>query len=121
VAAIETAVAEVETPDGVGDRRGWLAGAFPRIANPTGPQTRWGEIGLGAWRARVLARLCAAPGDAIVFTHFIAMNAAISAALGVDDTIVAWPGHCGVAELRLVAGRLVLVSGPGGAAASEVR
>jgi broad specificity phosphatase PhoE len=114
IADVQPAVAEVQTPNGVADRRAWLLAAFPSIADPDAPPTRWADIGLSAWRAAVVDQLLQAQSTLVVFTHFIAMNAAVSAALGVDQTIVCRPGHCGIAALAIEQGALRLISAPEG-------
>jgi broad specificity phosphatase PhoE len=113
-AQITPAAAEVETPEGVEDRRAWLMAAFPRIADRQALPTHWAEIGLSGWRDRVVEQLLKAQADVAVFTHFIAINAAVSAALATDETIVCQPGHTGVAEFEIKAGQLVLIRAPNG-------
>lgn len=103
-AAIEPAVAEIPTPADVADRKAWLrtlmAGAWPPAhAAPT----------LADWRAHLVATLCAQPGDTIVFTHFVAINVALGAALGLEDVIVRQPANAAIVAFALEAGRLRLI------------
>lgn len=109
---VEPRVAEVVAPSNAHDRRAWLAGAFPRIAAPDAPVTTWRDVGLSDWRNNVVQALLGAASDTLVFSHFIAMNAAVSAALGVDETIVCWPAHTGVAIFSARDGRLHLEESP---------
>ncbi|MBU6373774.1 MAG: phosphoglycerate mutase family protein [Alphaproteobacteria bacterium] len=103
-ALIEPAVAEIPTPAGVADRKVWLrtlmAGAWP--SQDDAPD-------LAAWRARLVATLRAQPGDTIVFTHFVAINVALGAALGVEDVVVRQPANAAIVAFEIEAGRLRLV------------
>jgi hypothetical protein len=44
-----------------------------------------------------------------VFTHFIAINVIVGAALGVEHTIVCTPDHASITEIDIGAGALRLV------------
>jgi broad specificity phosphatase PhoE len=80
--AIETRIAEIPSPEGVplNDRVGWLRGAC---------KGTWTELGVRyqGYRDDVAAYLLALTDDSVVFSHFIAINAAIGAATG-DDRVV---------------------------------
>lgn len=77
---IEPRVAEIPSPTGnVRERRTWLRD----IAAGT-----WTDVpDLVAWRQAVIAALLTLQQDTVVFTHYIAINVAIGAALS-DDRIV---------------------------------
>jgi broad specificity phosphatase PhoE len=79
---LEARVAEIPSPVGVplNDRVGWLRAAC---------EGTWAELGgpYPAYRNDVAAYLLALNQDTIVFSHFIAINAAIGAATG-DDRVV---------------------------------
>ena len=78
------------------------------------------EDGLLAWRDGLLGALLALPADTVVVTHFVAINAAVGAALG-DDRVVSFrPGHCSRTTLRLCDRGLELVH-LGAEAATVVR
>ncbi len=47
--------------------------------------------------------------DTAVFTHFIALNAIVSALTGSEDTIVFRPGHASITELEATPSGLRLV------------
>lgn len=108
-ARIEPRVSEVATPAGIGNRRAWLGETFPWRAGA--PGRPWASLApsLHAWRAQVLAAARAIAADSAVFTHFIAINAIVGAALGRDDTIVCRPDHASITELRVGDGALTLV------------
>jgi broad specificity phosphatase PhoE len=80
--AIETEVAEIPSPEGVplNDRVGWLREACKGTWAALGPRYQ-------SYRDDVAACLLLLGDDAVVFSHFIAINAAIGAATG-DDRVV---------------------------------
>lgn len=70
--------------------RGFMAGGWTGV-----------HPGLATWRDGVLGALRGLPGDAVVVTHFIAINAAVGAALG-DDRVVSFrPANCSRTILRI--------------------
>ena len=79
---IEARVAELPSPEGVplNDRVGWLRSAC---------QGTWSELGsrYQSYSDELAALLLSLTEDTIVFSHFIAINAAIGAATG-DDRVV---------------------------------
>jgi broad specificity phosphatase PhoE len=76
--AVEPRVAEIPTPSAVAPeaRGAWLREAF----GATWP-TIVGDMDYVGWRDAVAAAVAASPGAA-VFSHFVAINAAVSAATG---------------------------------------
>lgn len=82
VPVIEPLVVEIPSPPGVpmGQRVAWLQAAMAGTwADLGGPWTRY--------RDAVLAFITTQPADAVVVSHFIAINAVIGACLG-DDRLV---------------------------------
>ena len=55
------------------------------------------------------ARLLAVEVDTVVVSHFVAINAAIGAAVGSDQIVVAALDNCSQTVIDVVDGRLVLV------------
>lgn len=102
-------VGEVVAPPGTTDRRAWLRANFP-WSDPT-IRRAWPELdaGLHRWRADALDAVRALESDVAVFSHFIAINAIVGAALGREETIVCRPGHASITELALEDGTLTLV------------
>lgn len=100
---IERAVAEVVAPhEGLEERIAWLREFMP---------SNWGEQegAQQAWRANVVRALVDLPQDTVIFTHFIAINAAVGAATG-DDRIVNFrPDNCSVTVMESIADELRLV------------
>jgi broad specificity phosphatase PhoE len=104
----EPRVSEVATPAGVGDRRAWLLQNFPWQG---GPARHWSDLApeLSAWREQMLGWARTLVDDSAVFTHFIAINVLVGAALARNETIVCKPGHASITELDVDDGRLRLV------------
>lgn len=106
---LETRVGEVATPAGVEDRRAWLAGHFPwRGDEPATWDSLTDEVRI--WRDNVLACVRSLGEDAVVFTHFVAINAVVGAALQRTETVVCAPDFASITELAVEAGVLRLVS-----------
>ena len=106
---IEPGVSEVATPASCDDRRAWLRENFPWPAGAADMTWRQLDPRLGAWRADVLAAVCAVAEDCAVFTHFIAINVIVGAALTREHTIVCRPGYASITQLALDRGALRLV------------
>jgi broad specificity phosphatase PhoE len=101
-------VGEIATPGGIGlaDRGTWLRDLLGR---------RWPELDsdLQVWRRHLLDALWAIDSDAVVVTHFVAINVAVGWATGDDRIVSLYPGHCSVTTLDgdSRARRLSLVAG----------
>ncbi|HEX6787226.1 MAG TPA: histidine phosphatase family protein [Acidimicrobiales bacterium] len=104
--AIEPLVAEIPSPEGVpmGERVAWLRTAMA---------SRWSELGPRYVRFRdaVVGRLLAATAPVVVVSHFVAINAAIGAALGDDRMVLRSLDNCSVTVLEVDDGVLHLVEG----------
>ena len=102
---IEEAVAEIPTPTNLAsEARGpWLRGAFV---------AKWadveGDIDYALWRDRV-AEAVARHAGAAIFTHFVAINAAVSAATGDDQVLSFQPGHASITVFEVENGKLSLI------------
>jgi broad specificity phosphatase PhoE len=108
-ATIEQRVSEVATPGDVADRRAWLRRNFPW--QDAEARRTWEEldITMREWRERVLAALREIETDAAIFTHFIAINAIVGAAINRRDTIVCRPDHASITEVEMRDGKLHLL------------
>jgi len=102
---IDPRVGEIPTPGALAadDRPAWLRRTF---------QGRWrdieGDLDYVAWTRRVAQGVASHPGAA-VFSHFVALNAAVSVATG-DERVAAFrPDHASVTVFDLVDDRLILV------------
>jgi broad specificity phosphatase PhoE len=117
---IEARVGEVATPPGVSDRRAWLQENFPWRAGGVAKSWTTRDEGLRAWREEVLTCVRGLEHDCAVFTHFIAINVILGAALASDDTIVRRPDYASITEVELSGGRLRLVRAGAEMGAGEV-
>jgi hypothetical protein len=96
----EPRVSEVAAPAGVADRRAWLLQNFPWRG---GEARAWSDLdpALRAWRDQMLGFIRGLDRDCAVFTHFIAINVIVGAALARDETIVCRPGYASITEIAL--------------------
>lgn len=103
---IEPAVAELPSPEGVAtaERPGWLRG----VVGGT-----WADLPepFRLYRAEVLACLAAIGTDTVVVSHFIAINAAVGAALGDNRLVVLHLDNCSRTILDNGDDRFTLVEG----------
>ena len=103
---IDAAVGEIPTPAALApdDRAAWLRAAF---------KGRWGEIegdrDYDAWRRGVAQALLARAGWA-VFSHFVAINGAVTAIEGRDEVLALQPDHASVTVLESDGKALTLVA-----------
>jgi broad specificity phosphatase PhoE len=103
---IDARVGEIPTPSGLGEaeRGPWLRQAFTQ---------RWGEVkgdlDYDAWR-RSVGEALATRGGAAVFSHFVAINAAVSCASGDDRVLGFRPDHASITVFDAEGGVLSLVA-----------
>ena len=103
---IDPGVGEIPTPATLSPehRPDWLRQAF------TG---RWsdipGDLDYAAW-TRDVARCVASHAGAAVFSHFVALNAAVSAATGGEQVAAFRPDHGSVTVFELVGDDLILIA-----------
>jgi broad specificity phosphatase PhoE len=101
---VEQAVAEIPSPEGVAmaDRIDWLRAAM---------QGTWSELEprYVTYRDQVVSTLAGTAEDSVVFSHFVAINAAIGAAIGDDRLVVRSLDNCSVTVFDVVDGSLQLV------------
>lgn len=109
-AILEPAVSEVVAPAGVSDRRTWLRENFPW--DEGGVRRRWVDVdpALLAWRDDVTNAMRTVRRDSAVFSHFIAINVIVGAAIGAEETMVFRPGHASITEIASEGGALRVVS-----------
>ena len=104
--SIEPRMAEIPSPDGVkmADRVEWLREAM---------QGTWTDLGLRyvTFRDSVGAALRSRDSDAVLFSHFIAINAAIGLAVGDDRLVIRSLDNCSVTIVEVIKGTLRLVEG----------
>ncbi len=103
-AAIEPGVAEVPSSHTDAEARTrWLDWFL---------SSRWSDIDahLQDWRAGVLEALQSMNHDAVIFTHFVAINVAVGAATESDDVLCFRPGNCSRTVVEVNSTGLTLVS-----------
>jgi broad specificity phosphatase PhoE len=103
---VEPAVAEIPSPLGVPmtERVDWLRRAM------TGTWTELGDR-YTSYRSGVVSALLSLDGDSVVFSHFVAINAAIGAAAYDDRLVIRSLDNCSVTVMEVVHGALQLVEG----------
>jgi broad specificity phosphatase PhoE len=103
-ATLTRAVAEIPVPADVTDHRSWLT----RVMN-----SKWSDNyiseGLRNWRDGIAQALLAQKEDTIIFSHFVAINAAVGLASAQDDVIVFKPGHASITILETQSDQLRLI------------
>jgi broad specificity phosphatase PhoE len=62
------------------------------------------------WRDELVRHALAQTGDAVIVTHFVAINVLVGAALGDDRTTVFRPGNASLTEIEIANGAIRLVS-----------
>jgi broad specificity phosphatase PhoE len=102
---VDPRVGEIPTPRGLSasERPDWLRGAF---------LGRWaeivGDLDYAAWARGVASALTRYEGAA-VFSHFVALNAAVATATGCEQVVVFRPDHCSRTVFQAKGDRLILV------------
>ncbi len=103
-AVVEPAVAEIPSPSDDPVVRGpWLRELVRGTWRAGAPELR-------GWCDGVIGALLALPGDAIVVTHFVAINVAVGRATGDDRVVCFAPGNCSQTVLDSDGGALRVVS-----------
>jgi broad specificity phosphatase PhoE len=101
---IEHAVAEIPSPKGMSlEERGlWLR---------TLMAGSWRDAGrdLEEWRAACVAAVAALPEDTVIFSHYVAINVLMGAAIGDDRVVTFSPENCSVTLFDNTGGKLRLV------------
>jgi len=114
MARVDAAVGEVRAPDEeLTARSEWLRGAMAGT---------WDDLGdtYVRWRQAVVDALLSLDRDTVVFSHFIAINAALGMAIGVQAVVCSRLANCSVTILDNDGGRLSLVES-GVEGASQIR
>jgi len=102
-ASVDPAVGEILSPsDDLAQRTEWLRDMLHH---------RWGELDpdLREWRDRVVAALLAVQTDAVIVTHFVAINAGVGAATDDDRVVCFRPDNCSCTVLEADDGKLRVI------------
>jgi len=103
VAELDPAFGEVPSPSAdLAERAAWLPGLLAG---------RWSESddAVAAWRAELVAAARAITADTVAFTHFVAINALVSAAQGTDEVTAFLPANASVTTIEVADGSLEVV------------
>lgn len=102
---IEPRVAEIPVPAHVTDHREWLT----KVMSGAWQDSHVDE-GLRQWRDQIGKALLEVKADTLVFSHFVAINAAVGLATQADQVTCFKPGHASITILRNIDGFLRLES-----------
>jgi broad specificity phosphatase PhoE len=94
-AMVNRAVAEIPVPDSARNHRAWLTAVMSGAWSDEHVDSQ-----LRAWRTQVGEALLSLTQDTIIFSHFVAINAAVGLATGSDTVTVFKPGHASVTVLE---------------------
>ncbi|MBW1817841.1 MAG: histidine phosphatase family protein [Deltaproteobacteria bacterium] len=111
---IERRLTEIPTPEEVMDTRmAWLEQTVKK---------RWADLDgdLAAWRRGVIDAVLALERDTVVFSHFVAINAALGAAVDDDRVMHFWPNNASISIVETDGSTLALIE-RGGEAVTDVR
>ena len=100
---IEARVGEIPSPPGMKleDRANWLRTLMHASWSGSGTE-------LLSWREALIAALLAQTRDTVIFSHFVAINAAMGAAMGDDRIGLFSPDNCSVTVFEVTGGTLKL-------------
>jgi broad specificity phosphatase PhoE len=90
-------------------RQQWLRRAMSGTWRDLADRAYTGSQDYLAWRRALLDSLACLPHDSVVFSHFIAINAAVGAALSRDDVVCFWPDYASITCIETVNGSLRLI------------
>lgn len=110
---VEASVGEIRTPEGITDRSTWLAGVLAGRWAEQDPQLR-------AWADELVAVLREQRADAVVVTHFVAINVALGRATGDDRVVNVRVGNASRTVFDNAGGELRLVDAPVDVGETEV-
>lgn len=93
---VAPAFREIPAPVPLAERRDWLRGFLSE---------RWSACQhpeVLAWRQALLEALAGLDRPAVIFTHFLVINAVVAHARGQDEVLAFWPGNGSVHELAIL-------------------
>jgi len=101
---IERAVAEIPSPKGMGleDRVLWLRKVMAGSWRGVTPE-------LAEWRETCIATVAALAAEAVIFSHYVAINVLAGSASGDDRVVNFSPENCSVTTFDVRDGKLSLV------------
>ncbi|MEQ1890781.1 MAG: histidine phosphatase family protein [Alphaproteobacteria bacterium] len=102
-ARIVQAISEIASPmDDLTSRAEWVRAVM---------QGNWSDLtpAYQAWRRAIVDTLLGLPHDSVIFSHFVAINAAVSHALGLDNVTYFSPENCSITVLDNSGGALRVI------------
>lgn len=112
---IEHAVTEIPSPNGMSleDRAIWLRKLMAGS---------WRDVGsdLAQWREACIAAIANMKDDAVVFSHYVAINVLMGSAVADDRLVVFSPEYCSITSFDNAGGKLRLLDKGGEAALTRV-
>jgi len=97
-----SAVAEIPSPPlSSTAKQQWLVNAMTGDWSQLQTSAPSGSPDYSVWRRDMIAALRSLPGDAVIFTHYVAINVVVGAALGNERVINFRPGHASVTEVEI--------------------
>jgi broad specificity phosphatase PhoE len=104
------AVAEIPSPPlSLADRHTWLTAAMAGTWRQLQASAPPNSPDFDAWRSTMLEALLALREPAVIFSHFIAINAIVGAARGSDAVVCFRPDHASVTVVNTDRGSLEVV------------
>jgi broad specificity phosphatase PhoE len=105
-----TAVAEIPSPPiAFAARHDWLIASMRGTWQHLHQNAPAGSIDYLQWRRELIESLLNIKHDCVIYTHFIAINAAVGAAQKSDDVVCFRPDHASVTVMSNDKGRLRLI------------
>jgi broad specificity phosphatase PhoE len=102
VVEILPAVAEIPSPPlSAAAKQQWLANGMLGDWSQLQASAPIGSPDYSVWRNDMLAALRALPGDAVIFSHYIAINVILGAAQNSEKVIVFRPGHASITQVEV--------------------
>ncbi|MEO9971208.1 MAG: histidine phosphatase family protein [Hyphomonadaceae bacterium] len=89
-AAINQAVSEIVTPEGIEDRVAWLRDLM---------SGQWPDAMID-WRRGAYDAVCDLPDGTAIFSHFVAINAIVGMAQKDNTVLIFKPDHCSITRLE---------------------
>lgn len=104
------AMSEIPSPsEDMALRQEWLAAAMSGTWGELVKTAPDGAPDYAAWRGALIETLLSIQETTVIFTHYIAINAAVGAALGDERVVVFRPDHCSATVLGLEEGGLSII------------
>jgi broad specificity phosphatase PhoE len=98
-------IGEVPAPPlSLQDRQLWLRKAMASDWASLQGSAPAGSPDYAAWRSTLLAAVRAMSGDAVIFSHFIAINVVVGAARGGEQVVSFRPDHASVTTVEAIEG-----------------